>query len=519
MRRIVLFVAGCIFFLCPYSQTIDVVHYEYNIALTDQSDEIIARATIQVKFLQPATQFSLDLVSIGNGKGMEATGVFENGLPISYTHQNNKIFISTNAKKGEVKSYDIQYSGVPKDGLIISKNKYGDRTFFADNWPNRAHHWIPCIDRPDDKASFEFTVTAPPHYQVVSNGLKTEERNLGNGTKLTHWKEDTPLPTKVMVIGVAKFAVKEFPDSPPNIPVSAWIYPQDSSKGFRDYATATEIMKFFSNYIGPYPYKKLANVQSKTIFGGMENAGAIFYAENSVSGNPAAVEDLLAHEIAHQWFGDMASEKSFAHLWLSEGFATYFTNIYLEKKYGREALKKRMEDDRKQVVQFSRNSILPVVDTISPLMELLNANSYQKGGWVLHMLRSEVGDSAFHKIIRAYYQQFKGSNADSRDFEAVSEKVSGKELTWFFDQWLYWPGIPQLQIERNIDKDDVKIRITQKGRKFRFPLEVIFVRGDGSTLKETISVDDQFIEYKIKVPDVKSVVIDPDTKLLFSEVK
>src|SRR5207249_666261 len=132
-------------------------------------------------------------------------------------------------------------------------------------------------------------------------------------------------------------AVKTFDDSPKNIPVSAWVYPQDSAKGFYDYALATEILKFYANYIAPYPYKKLANVQSKTIFGGMENASAIFYAENSVNGERTS-EDLLAHEIAHQWFGDMASETSFEHLWLSEGFATYFTDLYFEKKYGKEAM-------------------------------------------------------------------------------------------------------------------------------------------------------------------------------------
>jgi len=135
------------------------------------------------------------------------------------------------------------------------------------------------------------------------------------------------------------------------------------------------------------------------------------------------------------------------------------------------------------------------------------------------MLRNEVGDSLFHKIIQTYYQQYKGSNADTRDFEAVAEKVSGKSLKWFFDQWLYRPGIPQLLIERDIDKDEVKLRITQQGVKFDFPLEIAIVRTDGSSLKETIPVNSQMIEYKIKVPDVKSVIIDPDTKLLYSEIK
>jgi aminopeptidase N len=143
-----------------------------------------------------------------------------------------------------------------------------------------------------------------------------EEKPLADNKKLTHWKEDVSLPTKVMVIGVAKFAVKQFEDSPADIPVSAWVYPQDSINGFRNYSVAPAIVEFFSNYIGPYPYNKLANVQSKTIFGGMENASAIFYNEASAEEN-ISIEDLVAHEIAHQWFGDMATEKKFSHLWLS----------------------------------------------------------------------------------------------------------------------------------------------------------------------------------------------------------
>ena len=521
--RIVLFAVliSCSFFSIA-QKNYDVLHYSYNIELSDKSDTIKGIATIRFKAVEPLSNFDLDLSSQKDGKGMSVQSVVQtNGnTKLNFSFNNDKlsiVFPNALKKDGELE-LTIYYSGIPSDGLIISKNKYGDRTFFSDNWPNRAHFWIPCYDLPNDKASFEFTVTAPSQYKVISNGVKVEEKDLGKGKALTHWKEETPLPTKVMVIGVAKFAVKTFEDSPQNIPVSAWVYQQDSAKGFHDYAPAPEILKFFSSYIAPYPYEKLANVQSKTIFGGMENASAIFYFEGSVTGK-GGVEDLLAHEIAHQWFGDMASEKSFAHLWLSEGFATYFTDIYWQHKYGNEAVKKRLQKERDEVIDFVKDNHNPVVDSLSSYMDLLNANSYQKGAWILHMLRNEVGDSVFHKIIQTYYQQYKGGNADTRDFEAVAEKVSGKSLKWFFDQWLYRPGIPQLLIEKKVDNDDVKLRITQQGVKFDFPLEVLFLRADGSSLKQTIDVNDQMVEFKIKVPDVKSVIIDPDTKLLYSEIK
>jgi aminopeptidase N len=512
---------GCILSLVGFSQDINVLNYSFIIEISDQNDTLHGEAFITVINKSGKGEIELDFGGVDNGKGMSVLQIHSIDplvKKLSFKQEAQKLIIQLPNNSENKRVLDIVYAGVPSDGLIISKNKYGDRTFFSDNWPDRAHYWIPCNDRPDDKASFEFIVTAPSQYKVVSNGVKIEEKNLGDGKTLTHWKEDTPLPTKVMVIGVAKFAVKTFQDSPSNIPVSAWVYQQDSAKGFHDYAPAPEILKFFSSYIAPYPYKKLANVQSKTIFGGMENASAIFYFEGSVTGH-GGIEDLLAHEIAHQWFGDMATEKSFAHLWLSEGFATYFTDIYWQHKYGDEAFKKRLQKERNEIIDFVKTNGYPVVDSLSPYMDLLNANSYQKGGWVLHMLRNEVGDSVFHKIVQTYYQQYKGSNADTRDFEAVAEKVSGKNLKWFFDQWLYRPGIPQLLIEQKIDNDDVKLRITQEGVKFEFPLEVSFVRADGSILKQTIPVNDQMIEFKIKVPDVKSVIIDPDTNLLYSEMK
>ena len=242
---------------------------------------------------------------------------------------------------------------IPADGLIISKNKYGDRTFFSDNWPDRAHNWLPCNDHPFDKASVEFIVTAPEHYQVVSNGLQIEETSLPDHLKLTHWKEDVPLPTKVMVIGAANFAVN-YVGNVDCIPIYSWVYAEDRDNGFQHYAVAKDILPWYIKNIGPYAYKKLANVQSKTIFGGMENASAIFYFENSV--NDDTLDALFAHEIAHQWFGNSACEADWPHLWLSEGFATYMAHLYLESKYGVDSFNKRMVIDRMKIIAICKKT-------------------------------------------------------------------------------------------------------------------------------------------------------------------
>jgi aminopeptidase N len=322
-----------------------------------------------------------------------------------------------------------------------------------------------------------------------------------------------------MVIGVAKFSVKEYKDSPPGIPVSAWVYPQDSATGFRNYSVAPGILNFLSNYIAPYPYNKLANVESKTIFGGMENASCIFYAESSAS-SPQGAESLLAHEISHQWFGDMASEKTFAHLWLSEGFATYMTHLYISNKYGIDSMNSEMKDDRQQVISFAKASGHPVVDSISQPRFLLNPNSYQKGSWVLHMLHRQSGDSVFQQILRTYYEKFKGKNANTRDFESVAEEVCGKKLDTFFNQWLYRAAVPQLEINWHYSDSEKKIILTveqtQTSEAFQFPLDIRINVNTEASVDHTIyiSQEKQIFVFPVSSKPV-SVIADPYTSVLF----
>ena len=522
--RILFFIVCLGFVLAANAQrNIDVLHYRFEINLNDTTDTISGRATILVKFLEETDRLAFDFTSVSNGKGMVVFSVMEkpdDNKMFTNSHAKNKLTINLPQRKksGDTSTFFIRYKGIPADGLIISKNQYGSRTFFGDNWPNRAHNWLPCVDDIADKATVEFIVTAPSHYQVISNGVQIEETNLPDNKKLTHYREDVPLPTKVMVIGAADFAVNNVGDVNCT-PVSSWVFPENKKDGFYDYAIAKDILAFYMDYIGPYAYKKLANVQSKTRFGGMENAGAIFYSEYSVNGYRGE-ERLIAHEIVHQWFGNMATEKSFAHFWLSEGFATYLTHIYLESKYGMDSLKKRMQEDRDEILSFVKSSKRPVVDSTSNYMSLLNANSYQKGGWVLHMLRRQLGDSVFHKAIRQYYATYAGKNADTKDLQNIFELVSGKKLGKFFQQWLYTPENPRLDVTWKYNKTENNIAITVKqlqASDFELPLEIL-VQESAVTMPrrmiKTISKRTETFIYPVKSKPVR-IEIDPMVSLLF----
>jgi aminopeptidase N len=501
---------------------IDIINYTFKLSINDTSDIIYGEALISMSFRGGLSAMDFDLKSIrSDGKGMVIDSVKFSLCGVKWMHIENKLRISTDSSMAAGTSgiLKVAYHGIPADGLIISENKYKNRSFFSDNWPDRAANYIPCIDHPYDKATVDFIIIAPSHYEIVANGHLVEESHLQGNTKLTHWKEEVPLATKVMAFGAAEFDFS-LAGVAGNVPVWTYVYKENRQEGFCDYAVAVEPVRFYSELIGPYSYEKLANVQSKTTFGGLENAGCIFYSENSVTGK-GKDEGLIAHEVAHQWFGNSVTESDWYHIWLSEGFATYLTSVYMEKKYGRERLATEMKTDRDQVIRFNLRLSRPVIDTtITNLMRLLSVNSYQKGAWVLHMLRYELGDEVFWKGMRSFYEKFRNKNALTSDFEKVMEEASGKDLSGFFHQWLYVAGQPDLKITSSTSKrkGDTEITIEQKQEfLYRFPIELLINSQEG-TFRKNIVVSERVTKLTVDTGHIKDILPDPDVNLLFRQV-
>ena len=516
--------------LCSLSfgqRPIDVNHYYLSIGIINVDDHledyVSGSVYIDLTFTQDTDSFSLDLVSMDEeGNGMLVGVVGEDDEELKFEQVDDKLIIHTkNGNVGEKHRYTIMYGGNPKDGLIIGKNKHGNKTYFSDNWPNRAHHWFPCVDHPSDKATLKIMVVVDPKYNVVSNGVLTREETLESGMYMAEYTSKYPLPTKVMVIGIAKLVSQEL-ENDHGIPHYNWVYPEDEIDGFNDMKVASDPLDFFIKKIGFYPFDKLFNVQSTTRFGGMENAGCIFYDENAITGK-GTMENLIAHEIAHQWFGNSATEADWPHLWLSEGFATYFTNLYLEEKYGREKMNTQLIKDRARVIRFSKGYQTPVVDTISTdLMYLLNPNSYQKGSWILHMLRYKIGDTDFWDGIRAYYDRYKYGNATTNDFMRIMEEVSKTNLEEFFSMWLRRPGHPRLYTwTETTSQGDHRVRIEQyQPNIFQFPLTIRYELEDGSIIEMEHLIDKKMNQFVISNElKVISFEIDPYVNLLFEEVK
>lgn len=501
---------------------IDVERYRYFIELNDENAQIKAKAIIRIHALSTLREFELDLGQRDEaGKGMLVSAVSLAGqaLVASQAQDKLKILLPDTQAANTVFEIEITYQGEPKSGLFISNNKFGERVFFADNWPDHGHQWLPSIDHPSDKAAVEFIITAPMQYAVVANGLKIEESSLDGNRKLTHWREDVPIPVKVMVIGVARFAMQESARLN-DIAVTSWVFPQNRQEGFHDYQVAVKALDYFQKNVGPYPYKKLANVQSKTRFGGLENANTIFYFENSVNGK-GEQEALIAHEIAHQWFGNSTTENDWHHVWLSEGFATYFANLYIEHTFGREAFLKKLLANREKVIRYHQKMMRPIIDTtIQDPKFVLSPNTYEKAAWMLHMLRQQLGDQLFWQGIRTYYAKFSGKNVLSVDFQTVMEQVSGKDLTTFFQQWLYQAGYPNLAVQWKYDSATKNLKLhveqLQTQAQFNFPLDIAVQTRDGRMESHTVKIDNRLHDFNIPLQfEPKILSLDPMVKLLF----
>lgn len=515
----------------PKNPKIDVLNYQFKIELSDKSNEIKVEVVVDVRYLGDGIEnLRLDLVKASEvleNKGMRVSGILSEGKALNYTHEGDelKIRLPRPSKINQRQQYTISYSGVPASGLKIANNKYGDRTFFSDNWPDQGRNWLSIVDHPYDKATCEFIIEAPSHYQVVSNGLQIEETDLANGNRRTHWKQGVPIASWLYTLGVARFAVQEV-DQFDHKSIQTWVYYQDREKGFYDFAEPTKkVLEFYTDYIGPFSYEKLANIQSNSVSGGMEAASAILYSENSVVGDRnERWRNVVIHEIAHQWFGNAVTESDWDDVWLSEGFATYFTLLFIEHEYGHDAFRQGLALSKKSVYDFhTKNPDYRIVhDNLRDMTKVVSSQTYQKGSWILHMLRGVMGTDKFWVGIRSYYAKYQNLNASTSDFRREMEEASGLDLAVFFEQWLYKPGALIYEGEWIYDalNQEVKINLSQvqqDGSLFKMPVQIGLHFSDGKTKIETLTVNEKTNVFTLKVDsEPEEIILDPNNWVLMN---
>ena len=514
----------------PRNYSIDIIHYAFDLVFSDNTDEMLGKASITIQFKKNDTkQIRLDLINQSEkwkGKGMSVQSVSYNNQPLSFTHKNDELLIqlSNTPTTDELRTIVIEYKGIPAGGMKIQPTKFGDRSFMCENWPNNARHWLPTVDNPYDKATSEFIVTAPAHYKVISNGLLLEESLINKETKRTHWKQSVPVSCWLFVLGIADFAV-QYVDEFNHKSIQTWVYPKDREAGFHDFAEPTkQVLQFYSDYVGPFAYEKLASVETQSVGGGMETSSAIFYDEKMVTGNyTTRLRNVVIHEIAHQWFGNAVTETTWDDAWLSEGFATFFTLLFIENAYGHEEFLSGIKAARKTVYDISKKDSTwsVVANRSAETGPVTSGLTYQKGAWTLHMLREKMGHDNFRKGIQAYYKKYYNANTTTANFIAEMEKASGQDLKSFFAQYLYRPDNLQLTGSWNYDvtKKEIIIKLQQtqsSGKPFDFPIEIAVYKSAGTTPEiQKLNMNTLQSEFKIASttkPDL--LVLDPRVVLL-----
>jgi aminopeptidase N len=484
-----------------------VVDYDLVIDLPDAGRTISGLATLTVQRLRAADTLVLDLLDLKVRK------VWRSGKPASFIQDSAHVRIYVGGDRSDTLGVSLEYGGEVRDGLVISTDSAGRWLAFGDNFPNRGRRWIPSIDHPSDKATVTWTVRAPSDRRVVANGRLLEETPLPVGRDplgtsgrpaartITRWRESRPIPVYLMVIAAAPLARYELGPTACRLPerdcVEQSVYVAPEQRGILpgDFAKADDIVDFFSRTVGPFPYEKLAHLQSSTRFGGMENASAIFYADQLFR-RRGVTGELIAHETAHQWFGDAVTESEWSHVWLSEGFATYFKSLWVAHAYGDSAFRADLDAMRAELLRADVVASRPVIDSeLASVIPALSANTYEKGGWTLHMLRAQVGDSAFFQGVRDYWTAHRHGTALTGDLQRAVEARAGTSLGWLFDQWLRRPGYASLTTSWRYDPAARRAEVVvEQGDRFgfyRFPLTIDVTDAMGAVHRVRVDVPAQ----------------------------
>lgn len=541
---------------------IRITHYTFNITLSDSTDELVVTETVDVRFLVAGVRaIDLDLCKFAaqprapmtsdgqhdpcaeptgsgrrggppmpppsGGKGMAVMTVSADGQALTYAHEQDRVHVTLPRafNPGDEWSFTLAYHGIPATGILIGKNRYGDREFFANPWPNKARNYLATIDHPSAKAAVTTTITAPRHYQVVANGRLVEQIDLPNDLRRTTWSESTPICSWQISMGVAPFAVGYFGEYH-GIPLSGWVYPQEADVSLPAFSGFTQpILEFYSDHIGPFSYDKLAQVEANGVGGGMELASDIFYGYNATSG-PG--RQLIAHEMAHQWFGDSATEGDWDDVWLSEGFATYFALLYREFQDGHDAFLDGVRLSKLEAINYAvahpdstivHKNLVDISQVIAN-----NAQIYQGGAQVLHNIRGIVGTETFWAGIRLYYKRFRNSNSSSDDFRHAMEDAcrtagsrcpaDGRDLTWLFSELLNRGGVLQVNGTWRYDAAAKQVVVTldqtQTTDVYRMRIEVGI--GTGAALaRQTMDLRERHQVFRFPAAsEPASVVLDPD---------
>ena len=476
---------------------VDVLHIKLDVTFDLGQREVRGRATHTVapimdglkRLVLDCCELTVEHVREGSGKALR------------FDHDGAKltVFFPKALQRGERLDVAVDYHGRPRMGLYFTGPTKDYPGTAAQVWSQGqdedSRYWFPCFDYPNEKATSETVVTVPERWTVVGNGkLLSVKHDKKARTRVFHHRESTPHVAYLVSIACGEFSKIE--ETWRGVPVQYFVKPGEEDKARRSFTLTPDMMEHFSRTFGvDYPYEKYSQVVVEDfIFGGMENISATTLIDRCLMDERAALDyepqDLISHELAHQWFGDLLTCRDWSHAWLNEGFATYSEVIYREHWRGEEDAHQHRLQQMQSYFERDRAERRPIVTkAYTQPIELFDAHIYEKGALVLHMLRYILGDGPFWSCVRTYLTAFRGQTVQTENLMAIIPEVTGKNLEWFFDQWVFGAGFPEYEVAFAWDEDSrvASLTVDQKQKAegstglFRMPVVVQF---HGETLVE-----------------------------------
>ncbi len=489
----------------------DVQHYVLRVSFDRAKKKVIGDTAVQLKPLNDGLrEVALDSVGLSYTSVMLGQGRTQ----LKYKTGDDKIVVTLDRAyaAGELVTIRFKHFATPKKGVyFVPEGKQGNiQTHGPQIWtqgePDEARHWFPSFDFPSDKATTEQFITAEKGQTIIGNGELIDQKQHTDGTTTSHFNMNVPHSTYLISFVIGEYSKRA--DKYKEIPLGYYVYPGKEWIVPKAFGKTRDVLRIFEELTGiSYPFNKYDQtiVAGFQEFSGMENITATTLADTDVffANNPfgaSLVEDLVSHEAAHSWFGNLVTCRNWAELWLNEGFATFMEAAFREKMYGRDAYLQKIAADAdifltddavnpKRNGLFNRNA-----DNVSALFDR-PATTYNKGGAVIHTLREQIGDKAFWSGVNAYLNRHKFANVETTDLQAAMEAAANTELDWFFDQWVYGIGSPKLEVKQSYDAAAktfvLTIEQTQKTDKltptaYRLPMDLDIVTESGSRTENVL---------------------------------
>lgn len=492
----------------------DALAYELELDADFAARTLRGRATIRVRLAAPASSLLLDLEESPDWtvKFVDATGA-----PVAATRGAHQAVVplGREAAAGEVVEVRADLSGTPDLGLTFERSRDGDVFLVADPFGTNTRHWLPCEDFVGDRAAWTLTLRVPRDRDAIGAGDWRETTAEGDAVRTFRGETRADLPPTLFAFAAGPWARVPEAGDPRLRP--HFVYAADVEAAAAGLGHHAEWMAVMERTFGPYQWEKYCTAQVPTRWGGVEYPGNVWLMQDLYRQGDHGV-GTLAHEFVHMWFGDGVGYAAWEHAWISEGFASYF-GPWLHEQAGGLPLDRHLAFARRAWLRDTRARRQPVIWKEYPFPDALfqagSSNTYQKGSWVLHMLRDEVGDEAFFGGISAWYRAHAGGVTTTDTLRAALERAAGRDLGWFFVQWLERPNCPMLSVERG--ETGVAVVQTQPGEPFRFPLVVAWTDAQGEPRRVRATIEGARAEVELGA-GWSGLTLDPDGKLLFELV-